>query len=64
MLGTAMSQPVTFNGLGRVHITDDHLKGNLVADDTISKNAGTGGYTPNDPLKNITDPLKDYEPPK
>lgn len=44
MSGVAMSQTVTYNGLGRIYVTDDHLKGNLAANDTISKNAGTGGY--------------------
>ncbi len=37
-------QNVSFNGLGRMYVTDDHLKGNRLNNDTISKNAGTGGY--------------------
>lgn len=40
----AQSKIVSYNGLGRVYITDDNLKGNITKGDTVSTNAGTGGY--------------------
>ncbi len=40
----AQSANVSFNGLGRLYLTDNYLKGNLVDKDTVSPNRGTGGY--------------------
>lgn len=43
-LSAHMEAQVGLNGLGRVYMANDHLDGNINQNDTISENAGTGGY--------------------